>query len=229
LGAVGHAVLLGDSIFDNSPYVWPGPPVVEQLRRALPAGWQSTLLAVDGAITAEVHGQLSGLPPDATHICLSSGGNDALRAIGILAQRVGTVSEAAGILAAEQARFRAAYEALFKVLLHLRKPLIVCTVYDSIPGLSIAARAALALFNEIILRSAFAAHAVVIDLRLVCDEAADYSALSPIEPSVHGGAKIVQAISEVVTQHDFSVRGATVYGRQAGRGPFPDHLTATER
>jgi hypothetical protein len=221
---MGHLVLLGDSIFDNIAYVEPGAPVIAQLQHALPFGWLATLLAVDGAATADVHEQLALLDQDATHFCLSSGGNDALNASGVLGRGVRTVAEAAELLAEEQARFRDAYEALLKVLLLRRKPLIVCTVYDSIPGLGNAERTALAVFNEVILRSAFAALLTVIDLRLVCDEAADYSERSPIEPSVRGGAKIVRAISDVVTKHDFTARGATVYGRQPGRGPFPDQL-----
>jgi hypothetical protein len=55
------------------------------------------------------------------------------------------------------------------------------------------------LFNDVILREAFAAGLPVIDLRLICHEATDYAASSPIEPSVTGGAKIARAIAEVVT------------------------------
>jgi hypothetical protein len=39
----------------------------------------------------------------------------------------------------------------------------------------------------------------VIDLRLICDERADYSAVSPIEPSAAGGGKIARAIARAVT------------------------------
>ncbi len=35
---MGHVVLLGDSIFDNARYVADRPPVIEQVRRALPHG-----------------------------------------------------------------------------------------------------------------------------------------------------------------------------------------------
>lgn len=48
---MGHAVLLGDSIFDNERYVPDRPPVIEQVRRSLPPAWQATLLAVDGHTT----------------------------------------------------------------------------------------------------------------------------------------------------------------------------------
>ena len=58
-------------------------------------------------------------------------------------------------------------------------------------------RAAGCVFAEdearLILRAAAEAGLPVIDLRLVCAAAADYSAISPIEPSVQGGAKIAAA------------------------------------
>lgn len=36
---MGHAVLLGDSIFDNATYIPDGPAVVAQLRGILPEDW----------------------------------------------------------------------------------------------------------------------------------------------------------------------------------------------
>ena len=57
---MGHVVLLGDSIFDNARYVPDRPPVIEQVRRGLPQGWQATLLAVDGHTSADVANQLAG-------------------------------------------------------------------------------------------------------------------------------------------------------------------------
>ena len=79
--SVSHVTLLGDSIFDNSRYVPGGSPVVDQLHR-LPRGWRATLLAVDGAVAADVPSQLARLPADATHLVVSAGGNDALGAGG---------------------------------------------------------------------------------------------------------------------------------------------------
>jgi hypothetical protein len=75
---MAHIVLLGDSIFDNAPYVQTGEAVIHHLKRRIPNTWQATLLAIDGAVTREVHEQLQQLPPDATHLFLSVGGNDAL-------------------------------------------------------------------------------------------------------------------------------------------------------
>lgn len=208
---MGHVLLLGDSIFDNAAYVRSKPSVVEHLRQALPAGWRATLAAVDGASVVDVRAQVRGLDQSATHLFLSVGGNDALNASGVFAEAVRTVAGAANRLAVIQARFREEYEQLLDQLIPLGKPLGVCTIYDAIPGLGEAERTALAIFNDVIIRSALNARAPVIDLRLVCDKPADYSDVSPIEPSAVGGAKIARVIAEVAVKHDFSLRGGSVY------------------
>jgi len=208
---MGHVLLLGDSIFDNAAYVGSQPSVLEHLRQALPTGWRATLAAVDGASVVDVGSQLSGMDRSATHLFVSAGGNDALNSSGVFADAVRTVAEAAGRLAVIQARFREEYQQLMDELISLGKPLGVCTIYDAIPGLGEAESTALAVFNDVILRSALSARAAVIDLRLTCDEAADYSNVSPIEPSAAGGAKIARVIAEVAVKHDFSLRYGSVY------------------
>lgn len=208
---MGHVVLLGDSIFDNARYVPDRPPVIEQLRQALPRGWHATLLAVDGHTTEDVATQLKNLPAGATHLVVSAGGNDALGESGILSEPVATVGEALSLLQEARARFRASYRAMLQALSEAGKPTALCTVYDSVPGLGPAEQAALAGFNEVILREAFAAGLPVLDLRLICDRPADYSHVSPIEPSAAGGGKIVRVIAEVVSRHDFAVGRSVVY------------------
>ena len=69
----------------------------------------------------------------------------------------------------------------------------------------------LCLFNDVILREAARAGAPVVDLRLVCTEAADYARSSPIEPSAVGGGKIARAISRVMAGHDFAGGNCRVY------------------
>jgi len=208
---MAHVVLLGDSIFDNARYVPGRPAVIEQVRQALPGGWRASLLAVDGHVTGDVAGQLRGLPADATHLVVSAGGNDALGESLILGEPSRTVGEGLALLQEVRDRFADAYRAMLQALAAVGKPTAVCTVYDAVPGLAPAERAALAGFNEVILREAFAAGLPVIDLRLACDRPADYSHVSPIEPSFVGGTKIVRLIAEVVTTHDFGCRRSTVY------------------
>jgi hypothetical protein len=121
------------------------------------------------------------------------------------------VGEALSLLQEVRARFRGSYRAMLRALSEAGRPAVVCTVYDSVPGLGPAEQAALAVFNEVILREAFAAGLPVIDLRLVCDRPADYSHVSPIEPSAVGGGKIARVIAEVVTAHDFGARRSVIY------------------
>jgi hypothetical protein len=208
---VGHVVLLGDSIFDNGAYVQDQPSVIEHLRLALPAGWRATLAAVDGASVDDVHDQVQGLDNTSSHLFVSAGGNDALNASDVLAATVQSVGEAARLLANVQRRFRLDYEALLGELMALRIPVSVCTIYDAIPGLGGAERVALAIFNDVILRSAVTARATVIDLRLVCDSADDYSHVSSIEPSGTGGAKIARVIAALTMEHDSSLRCGSVF------------------
>jgi hypothetical protein len=208
---VGHVVLLGDSIFDNERYVPERPPVIEQLRRALPQGWHASLLAVDGHVTESIALQLKKLPADTTHLVVSVGGNDALGEVSLLNEPACTVGEALSLFQEAYLRFRDAYRKMLEVLSDVGKPTVLCTVYDAIPDLGPAEQAALAGFNAAILREAFSAGLPVIDLRLVCEQPSDYSHLSSIEPSSAGGAKIARVIAEVVTTHDFGCRRSVIY------------------
>ena len=192
--SVGHVVLLGDSIFDNKSYVGRGPDVVTQLRDALPPDWRATLLAVDGDVISGVARQLRGLPADATHLVVSVGGNDALRVAGLLDQRPTSIAAALLTLKQEQDPFAAAYEAMLDTVGGTGLPVAVCTIYDTPPSESLypVIRTGLAVFNDVITRAAFRRGMPLIDLRIICDEDADYA--NPIEPSVRGGAKISVAI-----------------------------------
>lgn len=209
---MNHVVLLGDSIFDNARYVPGGPSVIEHLRKCLPGGWRATLLARDGAGTGEMGRQLDQLPADATHLVVSVGGNDALDHSSLLLHEpAGSFVEVLSRLAEIQEQFRRDYRAMLERVLSFGKPTAVCTVYDAIPGLEPAETAGLCLFNDVILREAFRAGLAVIDLRLVCTEATDYSRSSPIEPSVVGGGKIARAVARLVTGCDFRGEGSRVF------------------
>lgn len=211
---MGHIVLLGDSIFDNERYVPGGPSVIEHLRRGLPPGWSATLLAMDGAIASDVERQLDRLPADCTHLVVSVGGNDALESgMRLLAEHAGSVSAALSRIADVRDQFQVDYRQMLHGLLRQDKPAIVCTIYDSVPGLGREERAALCLFNDVILREAFHVGLPVIDLRLICNEPSDYATSSPIEPSAAGGGKIARAVRRVVTDPDFGALASRVFGR----------------
>ena len=69
--------------------------------------------------------------------------------------------------------------------------------------------AALTIFNDVIIRQAFLSGVPLIDLRLVCNEKADYA--NEIEPSEAGGKKIANAIIRLVTEHNFEARRTEVF------------------
>jgi len=200
---MSHIVLLGDSIFDNAVYVPGQPDVVKQLRAVLPGGWTARLLAVDGAVTRSVASQLARVPRDATHLVVSVGGNDALGESHILGAPARVVGEGVMMLAEAQQRFAQNYEEMLRGVLDKRLPTALCTIYDtptSAPNHRII-KAALALFNDRITRAAFSSGLPLIDLRLICNEDADYA--NPIEPSARGGEKMAAVIARWATgAHD---------------------------
>jgi hypothetical protein len=190
-----HIALLGDSIFDNRPYVSDGMAVIDHLWKMLSQRDQATLVAVDGDVTNDVLGQIARIPPEITHLALSVGGNDALGAIPLMSLPVSNVSEALGKLSPVRMAFHESYRRVIQSLASLGKPLAVCTVYEHVPGLAEELRTALSLFNDVITREAIAVNAHVIDLRSICTEPTDYSTRSPIEPSEQGGLKIANALA----------------------------------
>jgi hypothetical protein len=210
--AMGHVVLLGDSIFDNAAYVAGGPDVRTQLEETLPLGWEATLLAVDGNTVIDVHDQLVHIPDDATHLILSVGGNDALGYMDLLTQRVNSIADAILFLSTRFADFQRKYQELLKDILSHNLPAGVCTVYyprfDE-PELQSVACTALSLFNDCIIREAIVRRVPLLYLRIICNEDRDYA--NPIEPSSHGGAKIAKAIADLVAEHDFQRRRTQVF------------------
>jgi hypothetical protein len=157
MNKAGHAVLVGDSVFDNRAYIR-GPDVVALLRQRLPDNWTATLLAVDGAIIADVPAQLGRLPADATHVVVSAGGNDALRVASVLEEAATTVSEAVIRLAAARDGFWRDYRVMLDAVAATRLPAGVATIYEPRfpdPGLRKVASAALAMLNDCITREAF--------------------------------------------------------------------------
>ena len=207
-----HIALLGDSIFDNSPYTDGAPDVVSNLRAALPEGWGASLLAVDGSTTADLDPQIAHIEDDVTHLVLSLGGNDALLNSDLLNTPVGSTAEALALFGLRIDAFRDSYVAALESLLALDRHTTVCTIYEGNldPAWAALARVALMVFNDVILRVAFEHGIDVIDLRLVCTEESDYA--NPIEPSGGGGRKIAEAIALAVGAEEGPIP-SRVFGR----------------
>lgn len=202
-----HIVLLGDSIFDNKIYVPDGNSVHEHLSASLTPPDTASLIAVDGAVISSVLKQIERIPSDATHLILSVGGNDALHLqSSVMGEISFSVHNALGKMKAAVQTFDQEYRQLIAELQRFGLPLTVCTVYDAVPGLDDASLAGLAIINDIITRIAFKDRLTLIDLRLLCNEPADYSEVSPIEPSHEGGRKICDAIIRSTSEEYSSTR-----------------------
>lgn len=207
-----HIVLLGDSIFDNAAYVGGGLDVIAHLRRQIPPESKADLRAVDGSLVEDVAAQLKKVPRTATHLIISTGGNNAIANADILNRKASSTAEVFNDLASIGERFKASYRTMLQTARRLEKPFAVCTIYYPRfpePEVQRIAVAALATFNDVIIREAVKVGVPLIDLRFVCDDEADYA--NPIEPSERGGEKIASAIMRLVEQHDFNYRRTQVF------------------
>jgi hypothetical protein len=201
---MNHILLIGDSIFDNAAYVKKGLDVIASLRQQISPAWKASLRAVDGSLVENVREQILDLPEDTTHLIVSAGGNNAILQADILQQKAASSSEVLNMLADVAAAFEYQYSEMLQALLSLDKPTAVCTIYYPRmpePVIQKIAIAGLSIFNDVIIRQAFFAGIPLIDLRLVCNEDADYA--NEIEPSEAGGRKIANAIVRLVTEHRF--------------------------
>jgi hypothetical protein len=193
-----HLVLLGDSIFDNGAYTRGEPDVAAHVRHVLPESWDLTSCAVDGATTRGLAAQLARVPAEATHLVIAIGGNDALQNSDMLSLRVASSAEALRIFAERTTAFERAYRAAITQAVSLGRRTAICTVYNGAlePERATIARAGLALFNDVILRTAVDLRLDAVELRSICTEPGDYA--NPIEPSGQGGLKIARAIARLV-------------------------------
>jgi len=189
-----HIVLLGDSVFDNGVYSRPEPEVADHLRTLAGDTWKVSLLAVDGSTTSDVAAQIGRIPADATHVALSTGGNDALGHADLLDQQVETAAEALSLFADPLTAFAIEYAKVLNALRSTGLPIVACTVYNGNLPVEIAAavEVAVATFDDTIQRLVRVAGFDVVELRSVCDQPEDFA--NPIEPSGIGGRKIAQAL-----------------------------------
>ena len=209
---MSHIVLLGDSIFDNKSYVGGGLDVISHLRQQISRDWQASLRAVDGAVVENVQRQTLALPDDATHLFVSAGGNNALLNADVLQMKVSSSAKVFDRLANLAATFELHYREMLLSVLSLKKPTAVCTIYYPRipePFAQKIAVAALATFNDVIIKQAFLAGVPLIDLRLVCNENSDYA--NEIEPSESGGEKIAKTILRLIGQHNFEAGKTEAY------------------
>ena len=157
-------------------------------------------------------GSSTGFHPDASHLIVSVGGNDALGHAGTLHEGARSMAEALDRMAGIRDQFERDYGAMLEGVLERGLPTAVCTIYDPRfpdPLRRRLAAIGLTIFNDCITREAFSRALPLMDLRLICDEDEDFA--NPIEPSVRGGAKIAAAIAALTAEHDFARHRSEVF------------------
>jgi hypothetical protein len=125
-----HIVLLGDSIFDNARYTKGGPDVIAQVRQFMPRGWRASLLAVAGSTTEDVAYPVQQIPPDASHLVLSVGGNDALMKESIFDAPADSASQVVKAFAEASHEFEEKYRRAVAACRRVSLPLTLCTVHN---------------------------------------------------------------------------------------------------
>ena len=224
-----HIVLLGDSIFDNSPYVDPGElDVPNQLRALVKGDCKVTHLAVDGHVISDIRNQLRSLPSDATHLFVSVGGNDGLGHLSIFNEPVDTIGDALQKMFLIGENFKKEYSSMLDNVLTYKLPTTVCNIYyprffsnslervvsylpmmangETIQQMAMAAET---IFNDAITYEIFKRKLSLIDLRVLCNDDKDFA--NPIEPSCIGGMKIAKVINKIVDVHSFDSNACGVY------------------
>ena len=224
-----HIVLLGDSIFDNNSYVNSGElDVPNQLRSLVGHRSRITNLAVDGHKIRHVKNQLDNLPPSATNLFVSVGGNDGLGHLSIFNSHVSTVGEALRQMYRIGNNFKKKYSEMVDLVLSYNIPTAFCSIYyprfdarslnrvqhymtaiQNGREIQEMAMAAETIFNDIITYEVFKRKIPLIDLRVLCDDDEDFA--NPIEPSCIGGMKIARTISLIADTFETKRQYQEVY------------------
>jgi hypothetical protein len=203
--------LLGDSIFDNGCYVFPGTAVIDHINQLEKKGWTAELLAVDGAITKDTPSQFLKINDEISHLVISIGGNDALGYVGVFEEAVSSVYEGMQYLTVIRDQFEVSYKGMLAQVTALNKKFALCTIYNTCPGVELPLLTALSVFNDVIFKEAFKLGVPVLDFRQTFTDPTDYSTVSPIEPSETGGKKIAKVLKLLMEMHDFSDERSVIY------------------
>jgi len=169
---IRHLVLLGDALQNIDMGVDPAEDVLVPRPRN---PWKLTVLEAPHVLE---RGWSRVIPLDATHIGICVDGGWAIEASGLLRARAQSVSEALETLVVAADQFEDVFAKLVKSALEAGLPTVVCTLVPARheePSRQRAAAAALAIFNDRILRQAVAANLSVVDLRFVCNEDVDFA------------------------------------------------------
>ena len=203
---IRHAVLLGDALQNLDL----GGGDAESMLVPRPRNpWKLTVLQAPQVL---LRGHVRQIPEDATHLVISVEGAWAIEASGLLQGGTQTVRDALDTLAMAADEFEGIFAGLMTAALETGLPTVVCTLVPSRfpgPAQQRVAATALAIFNDRIVRRAFAARLPIVDLRFVCDEDDDYASETLLSRAgVRKAANVIRAALYEVSR---SVERTRVY------------------
>jgi hypothetical protein len=141
--------------------------------------WKLTVLEPPQVLQQRpVRGHVRAIPADASHIGVCLDGGWAIETSGLLMGGTQSIRDALDALASAADEFENVFARLIAAAIETGLPTIVCTLVPARyaePSQQRVAATALAIFNDRILRRAFAARLSIVELRLVCDEESDYA------------------------------------------------------
>jgi hypothetical protein len=169
---IRHLVLLGDALQNID--LGEGDPESALVPRPRNP-WKLTVLEPPQVLQ---QGHIRAIPADASHVGICIDGGWAIEASGLLRGGAQSIRDALDALASAADEFESIFVRLVGAATETGLPTIVCTLVPARyvePFQQRVAATALAIFNDRILRGAFAARLSIVELRLVCDEDGDYA------------------------------------------------------
>jgi hypothetical protein len=186
---IRHLVLLGDALQNIDL----GQGEIESALVPRPRNpWKLTVLQAPQILRRQT---VRAIPADASHIGICVDGGWAIETSGLLQGGAQSIREALDVLASAADEFDNILLRLIAAATETGLPTIVCTLVPAHylePSQERVAAAALAIFNDRILRRAFAARLSIVELRLVCDEDSDYASETLLS---HAGVRKVANVA----------------------------------
>ncbi len=186
---IRHLVLLGDALQNIDL----GKGQAESALVPRPRNpWKLTVLQPSEVLRP---GRVRAIPTGVTHIGICVDGGWAIATSGLLQGGARTIREALDLLASAADEFESMFARLIAAATEAAVPTIVCTLVPARymePSQERVAAAALAIFNDRILRRTIAAQLSIVEMRLICDEDGDYASETLLS---HAGVRKVANVA----------------------------------
>lgn len=186
---IRHLVLLGDALQNMDL----GKGQAESTLVPRPRNpWKLTVLQAPEVLRKS---HIRAIPAQATHIGICVDGGWAIETSGLLRGDAQSVRGTLDALASAADEFESIFARLIAAAKETGLPTIVCTLVPARyvdPVQERVAATALAIFNDRILRRAFAERLSIVELRLVCDEDSDYASETLLS---HAGVRKVANVA----------------------------------